>query len=273
MGESRTKINLGVISFSSEDTKDMSYGPEKLIASTNLIPTFRIEESAPGVEGWMNVSRSFRITRNVHIDRSMPTLMIVGDCTSSVIGMSAVQFYHGKEAHLIWIDAHADFNTPDSSKSGFLGGMPLNALVGGCFPEVLSYAEISPIPASYVTLFGCRDIDPLEELLLQKYEVVRTSDVNSTLQRIKDVNRPVYLHFDTDVLSLDVNPAASYPSPGGLVLEEAFDLLQQILETNRVVVVTVSAYSPAYDKNNIGLRNISAIIQEIYERLSTHPMN
>jgi arginase len=113
------------------------------------------------------------------------------------------------EAGLVWIDAHADFNTPASSVSGFWPGMTLAVLVGDCGQEVWSALRWRPLAAERVVLFGVRSLSPEAEarrLERSAMQVVRWQngraqrDVEDALDRLSQRVRRVYVHLDLDAL-------------------------------------------------------------------------
>lgn len=172
---------------------------------------------------------------------------MAGDCCAS-LGMAAGLERAGRRARLIWFDAHGDFNTWETSPSGFLGGMPLAWLVGRGQQTIMQSLEIEPIPETDVTLTDARDLDPLEA------RAVETSALN-LLRMVNDLQKaslpwgPLWIHFDVDVLDPAEVPAMSYPAPGGpsvRVIGEVFDMLAQ---SRQVAAVSVSLWNPELDED------------------------
>jgi arginase len=112
------------------------------------------------------------------------------------------------DAWVLWLDAHGDFNSPDTTPSGFLGGMCLAAACG-----VWESGLGSGLDPARVVMCGVRDVDPGERVLLDTRGVGRVENP-SQLADILDA-RPVFVHLDLDVLDPTVLPAA-FPAPGGL---------------------------------------------------------
>ena len=110
---------------------------------------------------------------------------------------------------MLWLDAHGDFNTPDTSPSGFLGGM---CLAGACGRWETGLAD--PIPAERVVLAGVRDLDAGERELLEASEatVVGASSVETLVAARNALEgAPVYVHLDLDVIDPEQLPR---PVPG-----------------------------------------------------------
>lgn len=100
-------------------------------------------------------------------------LGLLANC-NSLLGMLAGVQHSGPGAHpwkvgLVWIDAHADFNTPETTLSGMLGGMPVATAAGLCLARLRLQSGLDPaLPCSYITMIGVRDIDPLEQELVDR---------------------------------------------------------------------------------------------------------
>jgi arginase family enzyme len=112
------------------------------------------------------------------------------------------------DAWVLWLDAHGDFNSPDTTPSGFLGGMCLAAACG-----VWESGLGSGLDPGRVVMCGVRDVDPGERVLLDTRGVGLVENP-SHLADVLDA-RPVFVHLDLDVLDPTVLPA-TFPAPGGL---------------------------------------------------------
>jgi arginase len=138
---------------------------------------------------------------------------VAGDCCA-VIGVITGLQRAGLQPRVLWLDAHGDFNTPTTSPSGFVGGMPLAMLVGRGDQTMLERLGTRPLDEAAVVLCDGRDLDPLER------EALRDSRVRH-LPAIEDLDRldfgsdPVHLHLDPDVLDPQEAPAMLYATRGG----------------------------------------------------------
>ena len=132
-------------------------------------------------------------------------LLTATDCSICVGTVPAVA-RRWPDAWLLWLDAHGDFNTPETTPSGFLGGMCLAGAVG---LWDTGYGA-GPGPER-VVLVGGRDLDDAENVLMERHGVVRTDDPASAL-----AGREVFVHLDVDILDPTVMPGQLYPAPGGL---------------------------------------------------------
>jgi arginase len=151
-------------------------------------------------------------------DDTIP-LILAGDCTSCLGAMKGLEAH---QPHVLWYDAHGDFNTPETTPSGFPGGMPLAALVGLGNAHLLQGLDLKPVADERITLTDARDLDPQEAILVQESNLTHLEDV-SAVTDIDWSERPLYIHFDTDVVHLNDLPAVSYPAEGGSELQACID--------------------------------------------------
>jgi arginase len=111
---------------------------------------------------------------------------------------------------MVFIDAHGDFNTPETTLSGMLGGMPVAISAGLCLSRLRLKAGLDPaLPMRYIVLAGVRDTDPLEQELIDRSEVeqlsvadirTRSDELRRQMQRLSQRVDVIYVHVDMDVL-------------------------------------------------------------------------
>jgi arginase len=133
----------------------------------------------------------------------------------------------GIEPDLVWLDAHGDFNTWETTPSGYLGGMPLAMLVGRGDQSIIDGLGIGPIPEERVVLVGARDLDPGEEEALKGSAIRRVA--LAELGRVVQPRRPLYVHLDVDVVAPTEMPGLLYPAPGGPGLDEVSKALRDLV--------------------------------------------
>jgi arginase/N-omega-hydroxy-L-arginine amidinohydrolase len=131
-------------------------------------------------------------------------LLVTNTCAASLGTLPTVAERH-PDAVVLWIDAHGDFNTPDTTESGYLGGMVLAAACG-----LWDSGHGAGIDPTQVVVVGGRDIDPAEGQLLSSAGVTVLSPAESTPERVGEIvaGRPVWIHVDWDVLEPGYIPAA-----------------------------------------------------------------
>jgi arginase family enzyme len=145
-------------------------------------------------------------------------LAIIGRCAAALATLPVIA-QHRPDACIVWFDAHADSNTPQSLPNPYLGGMVLSA-AAGLWDSGLG----AGLPWANIVLVGSRDIDPDEQQLIDsgRLRLVKVgTDLPQRLQ-VAVAGRPVYVHLDCDVLEPGIVPT-EYLAPGGLALSDLQD--------------------------------------------------
>jgi arginase len=207
-------------------------------------------------------------------NKSTFPLVLGGDC-SILLGIMPAWKAKGKYG-LIFIDAHADFYLPNQSVTGEVADMDL-AMVTGHGPNILTNIKgLKPyVKEEHVIHIGQRDGE--ETKRYQSMEIKDTAVTCFDLDLIrkeglKKVAEHVlktlsalnldgfWIHFDTDVLSDDENPAVDYRIPGGLSIAEAQQLLQKLLATHKIAGISVTIFNPDLDSDGMIATHISDYI-------------
>ena len=153
---------------------------------------------------------------------------------------------------VIWFDAHADFNTPETSTSGFLDGMALSILTGHSWPALAArFTGFKPVPARNVVLIGARDLDSGETIALTQSEITRIGPgLGGLEQAVKALSEKVsnfYVHLDVDVLDESEGRANSYACGGGLFAQDLYAALNLLRQSGRIKAVSITSYDPTGD--------------------------
>ena len=170
-------------------------------------------------------------------------ISVAGDCCASVPVLAGLRAA-GTDPVFVWIDAHGDFNTPETSPSQFLGGMPLAMMVGRGPQWMCDSVGLTPFPEERVWLIDGRDLDPGERTALDASAVRRTGMAGMASLRFTE---PVYVHIDMDVLDADAVPAFNYPVPGGPSVAEATRACAAFAAANPIAAISVSGWTGALD--------------------------
>jgi arginase len=199
-------------------------------------------------------------------------IILAGNCSTAV---GTVAGLGAQSTGVAWFDAHGDFNTPETTSSGFLDGTAVSILTGRCWTQLAATVpEFAPVADERVCLIGTRDLDSLERALLDEsgVEVVEPKNLRSALpsalQSIGEHVDTMYVHLDLDVLDSGVARANSYALSDGLTLEDTEYALTEIARLFRIGAVTLSAYDPAGDTSDhaakaaIGLISTAARVAE-----------
>jgi len=188
-------------------------------------------------------------------------LVLGGDHSLSVGSIRGAAKH--KKIGIIWIDAHADFNTPETTPSGNIHGMPLAALCGLGDPRLVSLWEETPpvVDPQRVAVIGARDLDPGEKrnlreagVMVQSMEQIDRYGMVPALEKAIDrVSRGVegiYLSFDMDSLDPRHAPGVGTPVPGGLSFREAHLACEVVAETGKLIGMDMVEVNPILDVQN-----------------------
>ncbi len=188
-------------------------------------------------------------------------LVLGGDHSLSVGSIRGAAKH--KKLGVIWVDAHADFNTPATTPSGNIHGMPLAALCGLGDPRLVTLWDETPpvIDPSRVAIIGARDLDPGEKqnlrnagVMVQSMEQIdRMGMVAVMEQAIERVSKDVdgiYLSFDMDALDPRHAPGVGTPVPGGLTSREAHLACEIVAETGKLLGMDMVEVNPIIDVQN-----------------------
>jgi len=163
------------------------------------------------------------------VDMGRFPLVLGGDHS---IGIGTANGLADEQVGVLWVDAHADFNTPETTPSGNVHGMPLAAILGeGAFGE-LSWAHAANVDAANVSLVGVRSVDPSERTTLSESEATTytisdiddkgiTEVMEQALATAMDGVDRLYVSFDLDVLDPTEAPGVGTPVRGGISYREA----------------------------------------------------
>ena len=163
------------------------------------------------------------------------------DCCNAIAVLAGLQ-RAGLDPVVIWLDAHGDFNTFDTSPSGYIFGMPLAMLCGLGDQRLMRAVSARPLPPSDVYLFDGRDLDSEERHLIEKHKVNWVRDIDKMIVALP-AHRPIYVHFDTDVLDPSDSPAMLYQVPNGPTLSSLVDLARGLAHMQHVVAVSMTAWT------------------------------
>ncbi len=181
----------------------------------------------------------------------------------------------GRTLGLLWIDAHPDFNTAETSPSGNVHGMPLAALTGRGHPQLTSvngFAQREPIiQPAHIALIGIRDVDPLErEALLEAgihaftmHDIDRQGIATIMEQAMRIVSRgtdAIHVSFDLDVVDPREAPGVGTPVPGGISYREAHLAMEMIAQSAKLVSLDVVEVNPILDERNITAQLAAALV-------------
>ena len=188
-------------------------------------------------------------------------LVLGGDHSLSVGSIRGAAKH--KKIGVIWVDAHADFNTAETTPSGNIHGMPLAALCGMGDPRLVSLWDETPpvIDPKRVAIIGARDLDLGEKrnlreagVMVQSMEQIdrfgMVAALEKCIERVSQDVDGIYLSFDMDALDPRHAPGVGTPVPGGLTFREAHLACEVIAETGRLIGMDMVEVNPILDIQN-----------------------
>ena len=192
-------------------------------------------------------------------------IVFASDCVSSLGMIKGLSNY--KDIGTIWYDAHGDFNTPETTPSGFLGGMPLAILVGRGNQHIMEALNLDPIAENRVMVTDVRDLDEEEGQALFSSDIVVMEDVKELLEKPLP-EHPIYIHLDVDIVDPEYMPALGYPADNGPSPDDVVETLRHIAENGNVVGLLVSLWNADKATNDIPINNTLKMIDGLINFLS-----
>ncbi|MGB6339936.1 MAG: arginase family protein, partial [Candidatus Aminicenantaceae bacterium] len=153
---------------------------------------------------------------------------------------------------LIWLDAHADYNTPETTLSGMLGGMPVAVAAGKCLYRLRLKSGLEPaIPEKNIIMMCVRDMDPLEEELVLNSHItmISTEEMVKLSPRMKEEYKKlcdrvdvVYIHIDLDVLDAPDIPGHTFQIPNGPNPAQLGKALKYMMRNPKVGALGIASF-------------------------------
>ena len=196
---------------------------------------------------------------------------LLANC-SSILGMLSGLQHSGPSGKplrvgLVFVDAHGDFNTPETTLSGMLGGMPVAIASGQCLTRMRMKTGLEPaVPTRHIVEVCVRDTDPLEQELLDRSEIqqltlddvrTRSANLHSAMQRLSATTDVIYIHVDMDGLDPREVPGHPLTVPGGPTSIELAAALTEMFKYEKVAAFGVAS-TPYGDKDKTGVSRQAA---------------
>jgi arginase len=222
-----------------------------------------------GLKNLQNWEEFLEGTRNIKeklsqgLDKSKLTFCLGGECAFIIGTLASLKTVHQGRPGMVWMDAHGDFNTPETSPSGFIGGMPL-ALACGRGPKLSPEIEASRplMDEEGVVHIGSRSLDPGEDkALLSRVKVFPAEDVKmygardvarQAARQLDDSSDWIVAHLDVDVFDPSIMPGVNFPEPGGLASHDVLEIFRALQSTRKLKAIDLTAYNPRGDTTNRG---------------------
>ncbi len=256
----------------------MGLGPGHIVRHLRAERSFPMDEVEVQDGLALEVGTSFAVARQLAekvckvAGRGDFPLVLAGGCISCVGTLAGSET---PPPAIIWLDAHGDFNTPETTISGFLDGMALATAVGRCWSKIAATVPgFRPVPEWQAVLVGARDFDVDERALLNGSAVslidpqgIRNQGLRAELEpllaKMQAYTRRAYLHIDLDVLDPAEARVNQFAVPGGLTLTELLGIVYLVRERFELAAVAITAYDPEYDDSGKAVRAAAAVIREL----------
>ena len=195
--------------------------------------------------------------------------VIGGDCSIDIAPISFLDRKYDRDLAVIWIDAHADLNTPASSPSHHFHGMPLRILLGEGDAKIIELLD-SVLSPSQVFLVGARDFDPPEQNYLEQRNIclftpeeTKNNSQNSIEAIANSSYQNIHIHCDLDAIDPLEFPFVKCPAANGLSIEFLSELLQQLENRFNLVGFSITEFAPSAKQ---GLEEISGFIDKMFAK-------
>lgn len=210
----------------------------------------------------------YEATRSAKAER---LVVLGGECSETVGVMAGLAGAFKGKAGMLWLDAHGDFNTPETSSSGYIGGMCL-AMATGRNPWPGLDLGAPPLADERLVHVGSRALDPPERKAFRssKVKLVSSQQVRKrgaseaardAARLLEDASDWIACHLDVDVVDPRQIGAVNYPEPGGVGLEGASKIVRAVMKTGKVKAVEVTAYNPSLDPKGASARRIARLLE------------
>ncbi|HRE49709.1 MAG TPA: arginase [Aggregatilineales bacterium] len=207
----------------------------------------------------VNVCQAIYTTAETHIGADDFAIFLGGDHSISVGSVAAMR--RRGNVGVIWVDAHGDYNTPETTISGNIHGMPVSALVGeGAQPLIdVGYPGAKLTPQQLV-MIGIRDLDSAERTRLTTSGIhiftmadIDTHGMAGITRQALDIlggHEAIHVSLDLDSLDPDHAPGVGTPVPGGLTYREAHLLMEMLSQAGVVTSMDIVEINPILDQRN-----------------------
>ena len=209
------------------------------------------------------------------VDDGDRPIVVAGNCHTAAMGALA-GLGTAQDVGILWLDAHADFNTPETTTSGFLDGMSLAIATGRCWRSMAaSVRGFRPVPEDRVILLGARDVEHAEASQLRRSGLthvreatVRERGVAAALGPALDAiveagAKRVYVHVDLDVHDAAEMRANHFAVEGGLSRAEVLEALDFAASRIPIAAAGVTAYDPSHDRDGSACEAAIEVVRRV----------
>ncbi|MBL8962126.1 MAG: arginase [Gemmatimonadetes bacterium] len=272
LGASRRGVDMGPSAVRYTDVRERLEALGHTVEDAGNVPVPFREDAAKGAQrgarylgAITDVCTDVAARVRSALDAGAFPLVLGGDhalAAGSIAGASAHLAAKNQHLGVLWIDAHGDLNTPASSRSGNVHGMPLAALLGHGDKAMTSIAgRTGAIRASDLALVGQRDLDKAEQAHVRKWDLsvftMRAIDERGARTVMEEAiavaarsTAGIWVSFDLDVIDPDEAPGVGTPVPGGITYREAHLFMEMAADTGKLVGMDIVEVNPVLDERN-----------------------
>ncbi|NLM69504.1 MAG: arginase [Firmicutes bacterium] len=245
---------LAELGYQDQDWGDLKINHEILTKKTNS------RESLKNLAAVIKVSQELFTDLNRILSQDCFPIVLGGDHSIS-IGSIAAAANHAENLGVIWLDAHPDLNTVETTPSGRIHGMPLAISLGLGHPQLINIGGFYPkIKPDQIVIIGARSIDSGEKQLIKELGIklypmtaVRRLGIQQviaeSIQYLAEKTDAVHLSFDLDVLDPGVAPGVGTPSPNGMTIRECAVIMAELGQTGMITSMDIVELNPLLDVN------------------------
>lgn len=264
LGQNRRGVDMGPSAMRYAGLQNRLNRLGLTVVDKGNIPVRGMEEVGvlPGEERAHHASAIAAVAQDIH-DAMRETVqagdaaIFLGGDHSIALGTIAAALSR-ESLGVIWIDTHADFNTPETTPSGNVHGMVVAALMGLCPPPlVIGEQRLRP---DQIVMLGIRDLDEKEReaitrtgikvITMSDIDKVGIADVVYAALRVLGNVKHIHVSFDMDSLDPSIAPGVGTPVPGGLTYREAHLLMEMLADDGRVCSLDLVEVNPILDQGN-----------------------
>ena len=228
--------------------------------------------------GWARAL--LRHTQDIARDGRVP-IFLGGDHSmslGSVAGMAAIAAERGRELFVLWLDAHPDFNTPQTSPSGNIHGIMVAFLCGlPGFEAILGAPLAHPLDPRNIMMLGIRSIDPPEQRLLLAHGIIvhdmRAIDEHGItrllgpfIETVAQRQGLLHVSFDVDFLDPEIAPGVGTTVPGGATIREAHLVMEMLHDSGLVASLDLAELNPFLDERGRTARLVTDLAASLFGR-------
>jgi arginase len=240
----------GTVTYAAPELEDSTYGTDP-VGTLGTIGGQIADEISAGLRAGKNI------------------VLAGGNCNSlpAMIGGLQQGLGQTKRIGLVWFDAHGDFNTPKTTLSGMLGGMPVAVSAGLCYGDwrIACRQEVA-LPTDRIVMVDVRNLDPDEEKLIKSTDVavvpVEGSEFESAIDQLAEKVDLIYLHIDLDILDETLVPTHRTKEPNGPDVVKTMAAMKRVIDTGKVKAIGMVSVYPNGPGGEIAVQAATDLLRE-----------